>query len=112
MNEVQYEQMQEDIGIGQWSMESLRYHFDAMNGATMEGINRAVYNATECGASVTINDNAEIVFHSIVEGSNAEFSCDPIETIEREQEEISADIVKALAWLEAECDAAFNEVHF
>jgi len=42
-----------------------------------EGYNRVLYKATVCGASCTM-DEAGITYHTIVEGSDAEFSSDKL----------------------------------
>lgn len=67
-------------------------------------LDRDVYKGTDCGAWFDITRHAEIIFGSIVEGSDAEFQCKPIPTVDRTSQEIEEDIEEALAWLEAECE--------
>lgn len=106
MNEIENERMQESEANGEWAMLALRAHFDADSSADIKDINRAVYKQTACGAWVQINEKAELIFGSIVEGSDAEFVCDAIATERRWQTEISEDIAQALEWLEGETTAA------
>lgn len=73
-----------------------------------EKIDRALYKSTECGASVTFRDNTATI-HSIVEGSDAEFSADPITFTNSRQ--FVKDWREAIAWIEGEVDAAWHEAN-
>ncbi len=111
MNEVTHMMEQERAANMDFAAFVLRDYFDTVGGATVEQISRSVFNATECGAWVKVNDDASITFGSIVEGSDAEFTCDPIQTIERDEISIQADIKQAIEWLEGECAAAWHEAN-
>jgi len=76
------------------------FHIDNGNaGEWLERLERNVYKYTDCGAWVNVDfDNATVQFGSIVEGSDAELSCEPIDFDLLTDERISEDI----DYLEAE----------
>jgi len=110
MNKAYQEQMHKEMATTQrLALDALRFHFGATSEYDLAGINRDMRKATVCNAWVKVNENAEIILGSIVEGDNTQLACDPIPTKERPQAKISANIAEALRWLEQETGAASRE---
>ena len=105
------EQLQEYATAQVWARDSLRFHFDVAGTDDIDAINVGVLRFTSCGANVTVNKQAELVFSSIIGDGSAEFECEPVSTEGRTQAEISADITEALQWLEEESSAAWHETN-
>lgn len=104
MNEVTYYREQEAAANGQNAHDLIVEAFDLWPGdfPTEAHLSKLVYKYTDCGANVTIDSKARIIFGSIVEGSDAEITCDPIPTEGRDRDEVIKDIRATLAWLEDE----------
>lgn len=111
MSKADTEQLREYATAQEWAKDALRFHFDVAGADDIDAINGGVFRFTSCGASVTVNKQAELVFVSIVGDGSAEFECDPVSTEGRTQAEISSDITEALQWLEEESYAAWHETN-
>ena len=77
--------------------------FSTYLGIEVDDIEKAIYDGTYCGAWINW-DEKEIRIGSIVEGSDAEFECDPL-VFPFDSE----DFEQALIWLEAETDREWRE---
>lgn len=74
-------------------------------GTTPDDLERSIYKYTDCGAWITW-DKKGIQIGSIVEGSNKEFACDPLEFPFD-----TADYEKAIAWLEEETSREWHRAN-
>lgn len=122
MNEVQYERMQENIGMGQHILSCVEAII-ADNGAgdSIADVYRSTYKYTDCGpytsvrlhtgeqvncgelADVMNRDIAAILVGSIVEGSDVEITADWIELAECDTpEEAVSKFNAAVAWVNDE----------
>ena len=112
MNKAYQEQMQKEKAAAQkLALDALRSHFGGTSEYDLAAINRDMRKVTVCNAWVKVNENAEIVLGSIVDGGSTQLACDPIPTKERPQTKISASITDALRWLEQETAAASREAN-
>jgi len=95
----------ERLGARNWALDALRLHFHLGEADDIVAIRHGVHDSTRCGARVDVNEAGEITLAFMTKGHNPDFTCHPIATRGRLQEEISADIVEALQWLEAKASA-------
>ena len=75
-------------------------------GTTVERLEHDIYKYTDCGAWIQW-DAKKILIGSIVEGSEAEFTCDPLVFPFDSQE-----YDDAIEWLEHECDFEWHRVNY
>lgn len=75
-------------------------------GTTVEHLERTIYKYTNCGAWINW-DEKEIRIGSIVENSDAEFSCDPLVFPFDTQE-----YCDAIEWLEQETNIEWNRCNY
>lgn len=131
MNEVQYERMQEQIAEGEHANACL----DAIlsdNGSdlTLPAIYRSIYKYTECGPWLSVRTWDGRTFHcgelhkvdknevryllvgSIVEGSDAEVTADPIDLVECDSPEDAVErFNRTVEWVNDEACALWDEVN-
>lgn len=71
-------------------------------------LSRHVYKYTDCGAQIKLDwENNQLLLWSIVEGSDAEVSADPIPF-----DKITGDAIqKAIDYIEDECDVLWHEAN-
>lgn len=131
MNEVQYEAMQEMIGEGAHANACL----DAIladNGSdlTLPALYRSIYKYTECGPWLSVQtwdgrwfhcgelhkvdkrDVRYLLVGSIVEGSDAEVTADPIDLVECDSPEDAVErFNRTVAWVNDEACALWDEAN-
>ena len=131
MNEIQYEQMQELAAEGQHANDCL----DAIlsdNGSdmTLPALYRSIYKYTECGPWLSVQtwdgrwfhcedlDNVDknevryLLVGSIVEGSDAEVTADPIDLVECESPEAAVEMFnRTVEWVNDEACALWEEAN-
>jgi hypothetical protein len=131
MNEVEYERDQEMIAMGQHANACL----DAIladNGSdpTLPALYRSIYKYTECGPWLSVmtwdqrwftcdnlhnvdkNEVRYLLVGSIVEGSDAEVTADPIDLCECESPEAAVKLFnRTVEWVNDEACALWDEAN-
>jgi len=131
MNEVQYERMQEQIAEGEHANACL----DAIlsdNGSdmTLPALYRSIYKHTECGPWLSVRtwegrwfdcenlhkvdkrDVRYLLVGSIVEGSDAEVTADPIDLVECESPEAAVALFnRTVEWVNDVACALWREAN-
>jgi hypothetical protein len=131
MNEVEYERMQEQIAEGEHANACL----DAIlsdNGSdmTLPALYRSIYKYTECGPWLSVQtwdgrwfhcenlhkvDNRDVRYllvGSIVEGSDADVTADPIDLVECDSPEAAVALFnRTVEWVNDEACALWREAH-
>jgi len=109
MDEIEYEEMQEQTGIGQQIADELADYFGA-NESAESWISRAEYKVTECGAWVHLTERGFDV-GIVVEGSDAEFSASFVVQGELRDGEIREWLDMVIPAIEEQADEAWREAN-
>lgn len=131
MNEIDYEQMQEDAAIGKAIAANLKAILDDWGVENVKQLDRTIYKRTECGAYLSVQlhdgtwrhsgnldgiDNGNVqalLLGSIVEGSDADVTADPISLFnymdEGDEKRLIADFDKTVDWVNDEACRIWEE---
>ena len=131
MNEIDYEQMQEDAAIGKAIAANLKAILDDWGVENVKQLDRTIYKRTECGAHLSVQlhdgtwrhsgnldgiDNGNVqalLLGSIVEGSDADVTADPISLLnymdEGDEKRLIADFDKTIDWVNDEACRIWEE---
>lgn len=133
MNEMDYERMQEDAAMGQAIAANLKVILDDWGVENVQQLDRTIYKGTECGAHLSVQlhdgtwrhsgnldgiDNGNVqalLLGSIVEGSDADVTADPINLLkymdEGDEQRLIADFDKTLDWVVDEACRLWDEAN-
>lgn len=133
MNEIDYERMQEDAAMGQAIAANLKAILDDWGVENVQQLDRAIYESTECGAHLSVQlhdgtwrhsgnldgiDNGNVqalLLGSIVEGSDADVTADPISLLdymdEGDEKQLIKDFDKTLDWVNDEACSLWHEAN-
>ena len=131
MNEIEYERMQEEAGMGQAILENLKAILsDDGAGDTLADLYRSIYKHTDCGpwlsvvlhdgstvdcdelGNVKLGDVRSLLVGSIVEGSDAEVTADPIDLMSFDKPEDAVEAFnRAVEWVNDEACALWEEAN-